>query len=102
MTYRVELSRRATRDLANLYRHINAKESAAAARWFKGLEETVLHLEHSPRLGVVTHEDDGLRQVIYGNKPHFYRIIYEVDDVERLVTVLQIRHGRQRAFRSIK
>jgi len=102
MTYHVELSKRAIRDLANLHRHINAIESAAAARWFNGLEETIHHLEHSPRLGAVTHEDDALRQLIYGNKPHFYRVIYEVDDAKNLVTVLQIRHGRQQAFRSIK
>jgi toxin ParE1/3/4 len=102
IAYLVEFSRRAARDLANLYSHINAKESAGAARWFNGLEETILHLEHSPRLEVVTHEDDTLRQLIYGNKPHFYRVIYEVDDASNLVTVLQIRHGRQRAFRSIK
>jgi toxin ParE1/3/4 len=46
-------------------------------------------------MGAVTHEDSLRRQIIYGNKPHFYRIIYKVDDGQHLVTVIQIRHGKQ-------
>jgi plasmid stabilization system protein ParE len=49
MAYRVELTERAKRDLGDLYAHINATESAAAARWFNGLEESVYGLESFPR-----------------------------------------------------
>jgi hypothetical protein len=36
MTYRVELTDRAARDLATLYADKNAAESIAAARWYNG------------------------------------------------------------------
>jgi plasmid stabilization system protein ParE len=37
MTYRVEISWRASRDFLNLFNSINAEQSVAAARWFNGL-----------------------------------------------------------------
>jgi hypothetical protein len=37
MTYRVEFTARASRDLEFLYEEKNAAESRAAARWFNGL-----------------------------------------------------------------
>jgi len=95
MTYRVEISRRAARDFVNLYNSINAEHSVAGARWFNGLQDTILHLETAPRMGAVTHENPTLRQLIYGSKPHFYRVIYKVDDVERVVNIVEIRHGRR-------
>jgi hypothetical protein len=44
MTYRVELARRAVRDLEILYVEKNAAESHAAARWYNGLEKAVYAL----------------------------------------------------------
>jgi mRNA-degrading endonuclease RelE of RelBE toxin-antitoxin system len=38
-------------------------------------------------------EDGGLRQLLYGRRPHVYRIIYEIDEGNRIVSVLHIRHG---------
>jgi hypothetical protein len=38
MTYLVEFSARASRDLEILYKEKNAAESQAAARWYNGLE----------------------------------------------------------------
>jgi len=34
-----------------------------------------------------------LRQLLYGKKPHVYRIIYEVDEARRTVLLIAIRHG---------
>lgn len=45
MTYRVELTDRAVRDLEMLYLTKNAVESQAAARWFNSLEKAVYGLE---------------------------------------------------------
>jgi plasmid stabilization system protein ParE len=45
MTYRVELTVRAAHDLNHLFEEINARESAAAARWYNGLEKAVYTLE---------------------------------------------------------
>jgi hypothetical protein len=41
MKYRVELTRRAARDLSTLYDVKNAHLSAAAHRWFNGIEKAV-------------------------------------------------------------
>ncbi len=95
MAFHVELSRRALRDLTNLYETINTEQSAPATRWFNGLEEAILALESLPRMGSVTHEDGTIHQLIYGNKPHFYRILYQIEEEEQLVRILQIRHGRR-------
>lgn len=102
MAYRIRFTRRAVRDLDQLYDSINAPESEAAVRWFLKLQETIGLLASSPNMGMVTHEDASRHQLIYGNKPHLYRVIYEINDDMRLVTVLQIRHGKRHAFRPLE
>jgi len=94
MAYRVNFTRRARRDLIQLYESINAPQSDAAQLWFQRLEETIALLTVTPRMGAVTHEDKTVRQVIYGNKPHFYRILYDIDDADGRVDVLSIWHGK--------
>jgi toxin ParE1/3/4 len=34
-----------------------------------------------------------LRHLLYGKKPHVYRVIYEIDGLKKLVRVLTICHG---------
>jgi len=34
-----------------------------------------------------------MRQLLYGRKPHFYRILFTIED--EVVYVLRIRHGRR-------
>lgn len=46
-------------------------------------------------MGAVTPEDPSHRQLVYGNKPHLYRILYIIDDASKLIAILQIRHGRR-------
>lgn len=95
MPYRVSFTRRAARDLDNLYAYIHAQDSAGAERWFQRLEELIRSLTSAPRMGTVTPEDSSHRQLVYGNKPHLYRIIYIIDDASKLIVILQIRHGRR-------
>jgi plasmid stabilization system protein ParE len=95
MAYRVSFARRAVRDLDRLYDSINAAESDAAVRWFLKLQETIGLLASSPHMGALTHKDASRRQLVYGNKPHLYRVIYKLDDDASIVIVLQIRHGKR-------
>jgi toxin ParE1/3/4 len=95
MPYSVSFTRRATRDLDNLCGYIHAQDSAAAERWFQRLEELIHSLTSAPRMGTVTPENPSHRQLIYGNKPHLYRIIYLIDDASKHIVILQIRHGRR-------
>jgi plasmid stabilization system protein ParE len=97
MAYLVSLSDRAERDLAALYEEKNAAGSSAAARWFNGLEAAVLTLEQFPRRCPAAPEGlrtkRALRHLLYGKKPHVYRVIYEVDERQKIVQVITIRHG---------
>ena len=98
MAYRVDLTERAARNLRRIYLTINAGDSAQARAWFNGLEKTVLSLNEHPARGAVIPEDAHLRQLLYGRKGHRYRIIYAIDERNRIVTVLHIRHGSRDAF----
>jgi toxin ParE1/3/4 len=97
MAYRVEFTGRAARDLAYIYEHIRAADSPVASRWFNGLEAAVDRFEGLPRRCAVAPEAKRtgrtLRQLLYGNRPNIYRIIYEIDEGKRVVSILAIRHG---------
>jgi toxin ParE1/3/4 len=62
------------------------------------LERALLTLEESPERCPVTPEDDELRHLLYGNKPHIYRVIYRALEKQKQVHVLHIRHGARQAF----
>jgi plasmid stabilization system protein ParE len=100
MAYLVEFAARAVRDLETLYVEKNAAESNAAARWYNGLEQAVYALALYPyRCHIVPEARRAkrkLRHLLYGNKPHVYRVIYEVDEKRQVVWVLTIRHGARR------
>lgn len=99
MAYLVNLNARAERDLAHLYAAINAEQSDAALEWYRGLKEAILTLEASPNRCPVTPENPGLRHLLYGNKPHVYRVIYRVVEKGKRVDILHIRHGARRRFK---
>ncbi len=102
MAYLVELTLRAEQDLDYLYQRISADDSAAAARWFNGLEEAIYTLERLPRRCPIAAESKKpkrrLRQLLYGAKRDVYRVIYEIDESRKLVRVLPIRHTAMDKF----
>ena len=93
MTYAVNVTARAKRDLSFLYAEIKAGSSNAALQWYLGLNDAILSLEQHPHRCPVTRENPHLRHLLYGNKPHVYRGIYRVRELHRQVDVLHIRHG---------
>ena len=48
MAYVVNTTPHAERDLARLYRQINAEFSEAAMEWYLGIKEAILSLEQHP------------------------------------------------------
>ena len=46
----------------------------------------------------MTPESDKFRRLLYGNKPHIYRVIYRVLEKQKQAEVLHIRHGARRRF----
>ncbi|WP_182277669.1 type II toxin-antitoxin system RelE/ParE family toxin [Granulicella sp. 5B5] len=93
MAYEVRLAKRAIRDLSHIYETINAESSQAAALWFRGLEAAIFSLETHPERCAMTPERSNVRHLLYGNKPHIYRVLFTVDEERRVVSVAQIRHG---------
>jgi plasmid stabilization system protein ParE len=98
--YLVNLTRRAQRDLAQLYYEINAGSSDAALTWYRGLKQAILSLENHPGRCPVAPEMDKLRHLLYGNKPHIYRVIYRILERQKQVDVLHIRHGARKPFKA--
>jgi toxin ParE1/3/4 len=99
MAYLVNISTRAQRDLAQIYKRINADDSDAALKWYRGFRQAILTLEEQPNRCPATPENEKLRHLLYGNKPHIYRAIYRVIGKQKLVEVLHIRHGARGGFK---
>src|SRR5258708_34889349 len=99
MAYLVKIFPRAERDLARIYTGINAADSDAALKWYRGLRQAILSLEEQPNRCPVTPENDNLRHLLYGNKPHIYRTIFRVVEKQKQVDVLHIRHGARSEFK---
>lgn len=100
MAYLVKLMPRAKLDLRLLFGHLHASESPTAFRWYQGLEQEILRLEENPKRCPAAPGGRKLRHLLYGHKPHVYRVICRVLDQRRHVDVLYIRHGARRRFRS--
>jgi toxin ParE1/3/4 len=98
MAYRVDLTERAAWDLRRISLGVNAGEAAQACAWFNGLEEAVLSLDEHPARGAPIPEGGSLRHLLSGRRRYRYRIIYAIDERNRVVTVLHIRHGARDAF----
>jgi toxin ParE1/3/4 len=103
MAHLVEFSARAFRDLEIPYIEKNAAESRAASRWYKELEKAVYALAEYPFRCPVAPEARRvrrkLRHLLYGQKSHVYRVIYEVEERRKVVWVLHIRHGARRKLK---
>ena len=98
MTYRVEISAAAERDAnAILEWLISEHAGETGLRWFFGMQETILSLAQYPQRCQTAPESSRfpfeVRQLLYGRKPHVYRILFTIE--EDTVHVLHIRRPRQ-------
>jgi plasmid stabilization system protein ParE len=100
MAYLINITSRAERDLEQLFQDINAVNSQAALNWYRGLKAAILSLKELPNRCPVTPESGKLRHLLYGHKPHIYRVIYRVLERQQTVEVLHIRHGRRRRLKT--
>jgi toxin ParE1/3/4 len=80
MPYRVEIGARATRDLNDIYLFIDADRSDTAARWFNRLHDALRSLAEMPQRCPFVPESGSLRHLLYGTKPHIYRVIFSIDE----------------------
>jgi toxin ParE1/3/4 len=59
----------------------------------------VFTLEESPTRCPVTAESNDFRHLLYGKKPHIYRVIYRIAERQKEVEILHIRHGAMDRFK---
>ena len=100
MAYRVKIMPRAQRDHLSLYHRIGARSSDAALNWYRGLRKAIGSLRDNPRRSPVTPENPGLRHLLYGDKPHVYRVIYRVLERQKEADILHVRHGARQQFKT--
>lgn len=47
----------------------------------------------------MTPENSKLRHLLYGHKPHIYRVIYRVLEKRKEIVILHVRHGARNEFK---
>lgn len=97
MSFRVEVTRRATREIEEQYDWLAARSQAGADRWRDGLLSAIDALAEDPARFPEAPEaewcDYELRQLIHGQKRQVHRVLFEIrGDV---VIVLRVRHSAQ-------
>jgi len=99
MEFRVELTSRAQRDVDAIYAWLAGEQAGeSGARWFAALRAAITSLQALPARCALAPESREspveVRQLLYGRRPHTYRILFYIDG--DVVQVLHIRHGRRR------
>jgi len=100
MTFRVEISAQAERDAESILEWLLAEHAGRAGMdWFLALDDAFASLAEFPERCPVAPESARfpfeVRQLLYGRKPHLYRILFTIE--ADTVHVLHIRHGRRKA-----
>jgi len=98
MAYVVRIAPRAQRDLQLLFEDVHARDAEAALKWYQELREAILTLEKLPNRCPAAPENPQLRHLLYGRKPHIYRVIYRIFEKRNQVDVLHVRHGARQDF----
>jgi plasmid stabilization system protein ParE len=98
MTFRVEIAAEAERDAEEILAWLLKQHAGEAGiRWYRALEDAIASLATFPARCPLAPEDRRfpfeVRQLLYGRKPHIYRILFTVQG--DTVHVIHIRHGRR-------
>jgi toxin ParE1/3/4 len=96
MEYQVDFTDRAKRDLELIYLNINAEHSVAALKWYRNLRSSIDTLENLPARCPITRARNQLRHLLFGNRPHVYRVIFRMVEEQKRVLILTIRHSARR------
>jgi plasmid stabilization system protein ParE len=101
MAFRVKQTPQADHDLDAILDWLLAQQAGEAGqRWFRKLKEAVASLSEFPKRCPLAPENKEfpfeVRQLLYGRKPHMYRVLFTIE--ADTVVILHIRHGRRRRF----
>ncbi|MHB8865985.1 MAG: type II toxin-antitoxin system RelE/ParE family toxin [Pirellulaceae bacterium] len=102
MKYDVVLQGHARRDIWETHAWIAKRAPVAADTWLNRLQAKIKTLEERPdRCPVITERarlSFDVRELLYGRKPHIFRIIFVIDGSR--VRVLRVRRGQRRQLTS--
>lgn len=96
MSFRIELSRKAARDIAAHYDWLAARSATAADRWRSSLLTAVSSLTDNPERCPEAPEAEwhaGLRQLDHGKRRSVFRIIFKI--LGNRVYIARVRHAAQ-------
>ena len=99
MTFRVEISAQAEREAEEIFSWLLSQHAGETGlRWFLAMEDALASLATLPHRCPLAPENSmfpfEVRQLLYGQKPHLYRILFTIED--DIVNILHIRHGRRK------
>jgi plasmid stabilization system protein ParE len=98
MKYTVVITDKAWAEVEEAHDWLVDRSPQAAHKWKLGLLEAVARLETMPRACSLAPESDyfgrEIRQLLYGNRQHKYRVLFEIR--KQIIVVLRVRHGAQR------
>jgi len=97
MTFRVEITRRAAREIEAQYEWLAERSPVSAERWRDSLLAAVGSLEENPERCPEAPEAEwygpALRQLLHGKRRYVHRILFEIRG--NVVIVLRVRHSAQ-------
>lgn len=95
MGFQVKLAARAEADIDSALASLMKYSPRSAANWHAKLLAQIETLEKDPNRCALAEEANRLglelRELLFGKKPHVYRILFVVDDTT--VQVLHVRHA---------
>jgi plasmid stabilization system protein ParE len=95
MKYEVVVSDPAQADIEQAYQWLLERTPLNAPKWHDGLLDKLQTLEANPLRCPLAPEDnessEEVRQLIYGDKRHNYRILFSIR--RGMVWILHVRHG---------
>ena len=101
MRFSVDVTATAKREADEAFAWLHEHTAVYAVEWFNGLLDAVDELAEFPSRWPLAREqgdfDADIRQMLYGKRPHIYRVLFVVR--EKTVYVLHIRHGARRTLR---
>ncbi len=98
MAFRVETTETFEQDAEAVLDWLTSRHAGEAGlRWFLAMQEAVASLSRFPEAYQIAPENASfpfeVRQLLYGRKPHIYRVLFTIEG--ETVYVLHLRHGRR-------
>jgi plasmid stabilization system protein ParE len=102
MTFQVEITPTAEQEADEILSWLLSQHAGETGlRWFAALQDAIASLAEFPRRCPLAPENVAfpfeVRHLLYGRKPHIYRILFTIE--QHTVYVLHIRHGRRQPLK---